>query len=35
MIYAYIRVSTEHQNTDNQYLEIETFAKNNDIKIDE
>lgn len=35
MTYAYIRVSTEHQNTDNQYLEIETFAKNNDIKIDE
>jgi len=34
MVYAYIRVSTGHQNTDNQRIEIEKFCKNNGIKVD-
>ncbi len=33
MIYAYIRVSTEHQNLENQDYEIKTFANNNGLKI--
>jgi len=35
MTYGYIRVSTNHQNTENQQLEIENFAKENGIRIDE
>ena len=35
MIYGYIRVSTTHQNLENQQLEIEKFAKQNGIHIDE
>ncbi|WP_407426981.1 recombinase family protein [Treponema sp.] len=34
MNYGYIRVSTLHQNLENQQLEIEKFAKQNGIKID-
>lgn len=34
MNYAYIRVSTDHQNTQNQRLEIENFCKKNDLVID-
>jgi len=34
MIYGYIRVSTEQQNTVNQKHEISTFAEKNQIKID-
>lgn len=33
--YAYIRVSTDQQNCSNQRFEIETFAKKNNILIDE
>lgn len=34
-IYAYIRVSTDQQNCANQRFELETFAKKNNIKVDE
>lgn len=34
MIYGYIRVSTAHQNLENQQLEIEKFARQNGIHID-
>lgn len=34
MIYGYIRVSTEHQNLENQQLEIEKFCCHNGLKID-
>lgn len=34
MTYGYIRVSTEHQNLENQQIEIERFSKLNGIKID-
>ena len=34
MIYGYIRVSTDHQNTANQHHEIELFAKKQEIIID-
>ena len=34
MTYAYIRVSTGHQSTENQRIEIERFCKNNMIKVD-
>ena len=34
MIYGYIRVSTEQQNTINQKHEISTFADKNGLKID-
>ena len=34
MIYGYIRVSTEQQNTVNQKHEISTFAEKNELKID-
>ena len=34
MIYGYIRVSTEQQNTVNQKHEISTFAEKNQLKID-
>ena len=33
MIYAYIRISTDHQHQENQQYEIETFAQNNNINI--
>ena len=35
MVYGYIRVSTSHQNMENQQLEIEKFARLNGIHIDE
>jgi len=35
MIYGYIRVSTDRQSTENQRFEIQNFAKNNNIVIDE
>jgi DNA invertase Pin-like site-specific DNA recombinase len=35
MIYGYIRVSTDSQNTKNQKFEIKNFAKQNSISIDE
>lgn len=35
MIFGYIRVSTCHQSTDTQRLEIERFCKENNLKIDE
>lgn len=34
MTYGYIRVSTEHQNLENQQLEIEKFCFRNGLKID-
>lgn len=34
MNYGYIRVSTQHQNTENQKIEIEKFCKKNNIHID-
>lgn len=34
MIYGYIRVSTEHQNTENQRFEIEKFCEKQDLIID-
>lgn len=34
MIYAYIRVSTEKQYVDNQFIEITDFAKRENLKID-
>lgn len=34
MIYGYIRVSTDHQTTENQRFEIERFCEKNDLKID-
>ena len=34
MIYGYIRVSTDHQTTENQRVEIERFCEKNDLKID-
>lgn len=34
MIYGYIRVSTEHQNLENQQLEIEKFCRQNGLQID-
>lgn len=33
MYYAYIRVSTDHQNVENQKHEINTFAQKQDIQI--
>jgi len=35
MVYGYIRVSTDKQNTENQRFEIRNFAKRNNIIIDE
>ena len=35
MIYGYIRVSTEHQNTSNQKFEINKFATSHNIQIDQ
>ena len=35
MIYGYIRTSTDKQNNDNQLFEIEQFAKNNGIIINQ
>lgn len=35
MTYGYIRVSTEHQNLENQQLEIEKFCQQNGLKIDQ
>jgi DNA invertase Pin-like site-specific DNA recombinase len=35
MIYGYIRVSTDRQNTENQRFEIKNFAERNNIIIDE
>lgn len=34
MIYGYIRVSTDHQTTENQRFEIERFCETNNLKID-
>ena len=34
MVYGYIRVSTVHQNLENQQIEIEKFAKSNGIHVD-
>lgn len=34
MTYGYIRVSTVHQNLENQQLEIERFCRNNGLRID-
>ncbi len=34
MIYGYIRVSTDHQTTENQRFEIQKFCDRNEIKID-
>lgn len=34
MIYGYCRVSTNHQNEENQHFVIETWSKNNDMCID-
>lgn len=34
MIYGYVRVSSDKQTTQNQIFEISTFAKNNNLKID-
>ena len=34
MIYGYCRVSTTHQNEENQHFAIEQFAIKNQIKID-
>ncbi|MBD5400825.1 master DNA invertase Mpi family serine-type recombinase [bacterium] len=34
MVYGYIRVSTDHQTTENQKFEIQCFCKKNDLKID-
>lgn len=34
MYYAYIRVSTDHQNVENQQHEILTYTQNNNIQID-
>ena len=34
MIYGYIRVSTDHQNTANQHHEIELFARKRGIVVD-
>lgn len=35
MIYGYVRVSTDRQNTENQKFEIRNFAKRNNMVIDE
>ena len=35
MIYGYIRTSTDKQNNENQRFEIEQFANNNNLKIDQ
>ena len=35
MIYGYIRTSTDKQNNENQRYEIEQFANNNNLKIDQ
>lgn len=35
MVYAYVRVSTEHQTTENQKLEIERFCERNGLQVDE
>ena len=35
MVYGYIRVSTMHQNLENQQIEIERFASQNGIQVDE
>ena len=34
MIYAYIRISTDKQNVENQRHEILTYAEQNNLKID-
>ncbi len=34
MIYGYVRVSTDHQTTENQHFEIERFCKKQDLIID-
>ncbi len=34
MYYAYIRVSTDHQNVENQKHEILTYSQKHDIQID-
>ena len=34
MIYGYIRVSTDHQNVENQRFEIETFASRNNLNVE-
>ena len=34
MVYGYIRVSTGHQNTENQKMEIERFCKQKSLKVD-
>ena len=34
MVYGYIRVSTGHQNTENQKIEIERFCKQKSLKVD-
>ena len=34
MTYGYIRVSTSHQNLENQQMEIEKFCQLNGLKID-
>ena len=34
MIYGYVRVSTDHQSTENQRFEINEFCKKNGIQID-
>ena len=35
MIYGYICTSTDKQNNENQRFEIEQFANNNNLKIDQ
>ncbi len=35
MIYGYIRVSTDKQTTENQRFEIENFAKDREIRVEE
>ena len=35
MIYGYIRTSTDKQNNENQHFEIEQFANNNNLTIDQ
>lgn len=34
MIYGYVRVSTDHQNIENQHHEIKEFSKRQHLKID-
>ncbi|MBR5153378.1 MAG: master DNA invertase Mpi family serine-type recombinase [Alphaproteobacteria bacterium] len=35
MVYGYVRVSTDHQNTENQRFEIKKFAEKQDLVIDQ